>query len=224
MRIKTKKIAAIYLLQLTFTIALCFFCHNYVGINIIRFFLTISVLLREVLMFVLPLLIFSSVTVTLSEIKKNGIFLVLFLMIIIFISNLFHIALSGILGFSLLSNVKTYEIIEGAGVLPFFQIQSIHISDTITALITGISIGIYNSFYKNKYIGLAIYKIRDSAIQFMQSFFIPLLPIFVGGFLLKLFSENQMNDFISTNVPVFFEAGGVFINIFCVLVRCFSEI
>lgn len=203
MRIKIKKITTNLLFQLALTVVLCSLCHNYVEINTIRFFLTVSVILREALMLVLPFLVFSFVAIALSEIKKDVMFLVLSLMAIVFISNFFHVALSGILGFSLLSNVETMEIIRRSEILPFFQIQLINMAYIIIALVIGVGIGFYNSFYENKYISLAIYKIHSLVMQFMQNFFIPLLPLFIGGFLLKLFSENQMNGFISTNIIVF---------------------
>jgi len=85
----------------------------------------------------------------------------------------------------LLSKVKTLEIISRPEILPFFQIQLINMADIIIALVIGIIIGTYNSFYANKYISLTIYKIRSLVMQFMQSFFIPLLPIFIGGFFVK---------------------------------------
>jgi Na+/H+-dicarboxylate symporter len=198
-----KKVVTNLLFQLVFVIILCLFCYNHIGMNVIRFFLTMSVFLQEALMLVLPFLVFSSVAFALSEFRRNEIYFVLLLMPIVFISNFFHVFLSGMLGFSLLSDIKTYDIITSTEIVPFFQFKLTSMGTMVIALVLGIVIGIYGSLYKNKYVDIVLCKIRGLVMLFMQKFFIPLLPVFVGGFFLKLFSENQMNGFIEANIYIF---------------------
>ncbi|MDR1057290.1 MAG: dicarboxylate/amino acid:cation symporter [Coxiellaceae bacterium] len=185
------------------TIISCLFFYKCLTVNTIRFFVTISVLLREILMLVLPFLIFSSIATALSEFKRNEIPLILLLIPVIFISSFFHAFLSGILGFTLLSEVKTQEIVTGTEITPFFQLGLSNVTSMLIALVFGIVIGGYNLFYKNKYVGLAIYGIRNLVMHFMRDLFLPLLPVFIGGFFLKLFCESKIDGFIRINIFIF---------------------
>lgn len=198
-----KKITTNLLFQLIITIILCLFYRNYVGINTIRFFLTISVLLRESLIFVLPFLVFSFVAVALLQFKQNHKFLILLLVPLVFMSGFFHVFLSGILGYSMLSDIKTQETIITNEIIPFVQFELVNMNIIIIALAMGVAVGIYNSIYKHKLLETVLYGMRSLIIQFMQKFFIPLLPLFIVGFFLKLSYENQMSGFVGANMFVF---------------------
>ena len=190
--------------QMLFLGVLCFLFYNQIGDWGVRFSLTISVFLREVLFFVLPFLIFSFVSVALSEIR--GTVMILSLMGLIFLSSFFHAFLSGIIGYSLLSesanHVKNFKTI--AEISPLLDFNFIKVADNTTSLIAGILVGIANSRLKNKYIDQTINFIHHLVLNFMNKFFVRLLPLFTTGFLLKLLREDQMSDMgnISTHTFV----------------------
>jgi hypothetical protein len=75
-----KKFATNPLVQLIFAMLLCSCFYSDFSIDTVRFFLTISTCLKELLTFVLPFLLFSFIAVALSAIPKEGTIFVLALM------------------------------------------------------------------------------------------------------------------------------------------------
>lgn len=189
------------IVQLILTIALAFSVHGKLSQDIIKFFLTISTCLRETLIFVLPFLLFSFVAVALSNIKQEGMLFVLGLMITVLISNFLNILISGTFGFFILSNAPaqkaTHDIVNE--MMPFFELHLPAVMSTTQALLLGVITGFYNALRPNDYITSFIDFIHKWVMVFMKRFFIPLLPIFVGGFMLKLFSEGRVTGFIEKN-------------------------
>lgn len=196
------------LFQLLCLIFIISSCYSKIDADFIRFFLTISVFLRELLLFVLPFLLFSFVSVALSAIPKEGMLFVLGLMITILISNFTNILLSGLVGFSILSDAKAGQLPEiVVSFSPMIDIHLPRIAETSHALFFGIIVGLANSFYQNKYISVCIKFLHKIILKFMKSFFVPLLPLFVGGFLLKLFAEGRMIGFVANNTSICLTAG-----------------
>lgn len=210
-----KKIVFNPLVQLICAIALCSCYYANLAPDTIRFFLTISTCLRETLVFVLPFLLFSFIAVALSAIPREGMQFVLRLMVVVFISNFMNIMISGIVGFCVLSENQSKEIIEsGVNYLPFFELNLPIIASTSHALLAGVFVGFFNSLYPNKTVTFVIKTLHSWVMVFMKKFFVPLLPIFVSGFLLKLFSEGRMTGFVTKNSTIYLK---IFGSLFCYL-------
>ena len=210
-----KKIIFNPLVQLICAMVLCSCYYTNLSHDIIRFFLTISVCLRESLVFILPFLLFSFIAVALSAIPREGMLFVLGLMAVVFVSNFMNIMISGIVGFCILSGNQSKEIIESSvNFLPFFELNLPIIASTSHALLAGIAVGFFNSLYPNKTITFVIETIHSWVMIFMKKFFVPLLPIFVSGFLLKLFAEGKMTGFVTENSTIYLKVFGF---LFCYL-------
>jgi Na+/serine symporter len=190
-------------IQLLIVFGLVAILHNRLSSDAIRSFLTFSVCMRELLVFVLPFLLFSFVAVALSSIPKEGMLFVLSLMTVVFISNFLNVIISGCVGFCILSDLHTEEIaVSGVVFTPLFCLQLPRIISTSYALLAGVAVGLYNAYRPQKYVSKIIRFLHDCVLGFMKKFFIPLLPLFVGGFLLKLFAEGKMVGFVSKNTVV----------------------
>ena len=72
-----------------------------------QFFLAISLTLKELLMFMIPFIIFSSVYSAFAKIRGNAILFVILLLLCITISNFISVAIAGIFSFSFLNEVST---------------------------------------------------------------------------------------------------------------------
>jgi Na+/H+-dicarboxylate symporter len=191
------------LVQLIFVMVMASSFHSQLSDETIRFFLTISIFLKETLTFILPFLLFSFIATALSSIPRGGMFFVLGLMAMIFLSNFLNILVSGGIGFFLLSELKTSCIGGNATYLqPFFHIHFPPIAESGTALLVGVVVGFANSIYPHKYASAIVKFAHDLILKFMKKIFIPLLPLFVGGFLLKLCAEGRMTGFVEHNFRV----------------------
>jgi Na+/H+-dicarboxylate symporter len=198
-----KKIILNPLVQLLFVMFLVVTYHADVSCNAVRFFLTISVFLRELLVFVLPFLLFSFVAVALSAIPKEGMFFVLGLMLVVIVSNFINILISGAVGFSILQGIEARPMPEAKQIFtPLTDFHLPQIAGTVHALFAGIVVGFANSLRPNKYVSAVIHALHRYVLKFMKSFFVPLLPVFVGGFLLKLFAEGRLTGFLEQNTRI----------------------
>lgn len=201
--VKLKKFLKNPFVQLLFAIFLCSCFYAHLSYDVIRIFLTISSCLRETLVFVLPFLLFSFIAVALSAIPREGMVFVLGLMGAVFISNFTNIMVSGCVGFFLLSGIHSNEIIESSvNFTPFFNLNLPAIASTSQALLAGVIVGFLNSFYPNQIVTKVIKTLHSWVMIFMKRFFVPLLPIFVCGFLLKLFAEGRLTGFVAQNSAI----------------------
>jgi Na+/H+-dicarboxylate symporter len=152
---------------------------------------------------VLPFLLFSFVAVALSAIPKEGMFFVVGLMAVVSASNFINILISGGVGFFILSGVEPRPMPESRLIFsPFFELNLPIVAETVHALFAGVVVGFLNSLYPNRYVSAVIRLLHDFVLKFMKKFFVPLLPVFVGGFLLKLFSEGKMTGFVEQNTKI----------------------
>lgn len=207
-----KKLVLNPLVQLICAIILCSCCYSALSSNTIRIFLTISSCLRETLIFILPFLLFSFISVALSAIPREGMLFVLGLMVVVFVSNFMNIMISGAVGFCILSDSQSKEVLtSGLNLTPFFGLNLPIIASNSHALLAGVIVGFINSFHPNKTISSVIKTIHSLVMVFMKRFFVPLLPIFVSGFLLKLLAEGRLTGFVTQNSAIYLKILGFLI-------------
>jgi len=198
-----KKVFLNPLIQLLLVIIIASSCYSSISHDTIRFFLTISTCLREILIFILPFLLFSFIAVALSAIPKEGMFFILGLMVVVSLSNFLNILISGAVGFFILSGVEPNLMADAKTTFePLFMLRLPHIAETTHALLAGIIVGFLNSLQPNKFVSSIINWLHDFVLKFMKKFFVPLIPLFVGGFLLKLFAEGRMTGFVERNTGI----------------------
>ena len=204
-----KKIIFNPLFQIIGSVVLCFCFYKSLSPDAVRVFLTISSCLREILVAVLPFMIFAFIASALSAIPKEGFLFVLGLMVIVTISNFMSIMISGAVGFSLLSGTTSQTIADnGINLLPYFSLNIPVVLGNTGALICGVVLGLTNSFLQNKTITRMINTLQSWVMVFMKKFFIPLLPLFISGFFLKLFKEEKFGGFILQNPVIYLKIIG----------------
>lgn len=183
----------------------CFLFHRFTPLFIIRGALTISVTLKACLLFVLPFLILSSLALAFASLPQGGLFLALFVMGMAIISNFLNLVASGFIGKLIILTSSKADLLpvvldNPCIISPFFKVVFPQLISNTTALIIGISFGIGHTFYAMPKLLKVIQLLHSWTMGFMKQFFIPLLPFFIAGFLLKLFSEGQLTSFIQGNV------------------------
>ncbi len=189
-------------LQLVFIFVLSFYIHDKLSEYWIRFFFTVSTFLRECLIFLLPFLIFSFISIAISSVKKVSI--IYYLVIAVFISSIFHICMSCFVNFAIFLDAKTHVLNKTAEIKPLIDFNFFKITDNnMMALFVGICAGIYNAKYNNKYVNLVIHTMSDIIKKIMNNFFIPMLPLFIMGFLLKLLAEGRVYEIFNINLYCF---------------------
>jgi len=180
------------------------FFGSYVPIEIKSICYGLSLSIKGILEFVLPFIIFSFVFYCLSNLQKGAIFFVFLLIACVFISNFTALMIgysSGYIGLNLLHFTAT-PLSTSPQLIPAWNFHLTKLVSNDVALLWGFSIGIFFSIWPNKKAkAIAIY-LNKSANRFLKKIFIPLLPLFILGFVFKLEHEHLLQTALRLYGPI----------------------
>ncbi|MDR0755349.1 MAG: dicarboxylate/amino acid:cation symporter [Puniceicoccales bacterium] len=204
MKIKAKKLFKEPIVWIAGVLLFCTTTYPILPIPFVRFALTISVTLKNLLLFFIPFLIFSGTATAFSSLKDNGLRFVLTLMGVIVFSNFLNLMFSGWIGCYLIpwtADVgQSIPIVDPEQtIMPIFYLKLPSLLSTTWALVGGISIGIGSTLFHWSKTQTYIRALHRTIMQLMLKGFIPTLPLFLMGFVLKLLMEGQLTYFVQTN-------------------------
>ena len=155
----------------------------------------LSLLLKDVIVFCLPLIIFSFVLNGILNLKNESIKVVLILVPLVCISNFSGFWVSYIFTTPILkTGIITISKLSPQNVLiPAWQS---HISPLIRndiALISGVAIGILGNFLKTGVLDRISETLNDIANFVLKKLICPILPLFVLGFIIKMQYEGTLS-------------------------------
>ena len=193
-------------MRLLLTIILTFFLYDLIPLTAKQLFLSISLSLKEILMFMIPVIIFSSVYSAFSKIRGNAFYFVILLLVCIILSNFISVGIAGVFGhFVLLTNDNiTHKPEEIMGLMPLWQFAIPKLVSNNVVLLTSLILACISQpkivKYTNKLSNIA----KKIVKLFLVRFFVPLLPIFIFGFLIKLLTDDMIGDVLAVNPAAFF--------------------
>ena len=197
-----KKIKILIILLATLILPILFGSQIPVEVKSICYALSLSI--KTVLEFVLPFIIFSFIFYCLSNLQKGALFFVFLLITCVFISNFTALMIgysSGYIGLNLLHFTAT-------AVNPSLQLSPawhFHLTKLISndiALLWGFAIGIFFSIMPNSQAKKIAIKLNWLANTFLKKIFIPILPIFILGFIFKLEHEHLLTTSLTLYGPI----------------------
>lgn len=188
--------------QLLLSISLAFFLGGYVDYSFVVAFYTFSSCLIEILMFVLPFMIFAFIFTAINKVQGHSIHLILFIFLGVALSNLISLFTAYYFSLSILPFLDLVILPDFAAKLnstvePFFRLELPKILTTGMAMLFAVSLGIVLNFVS----GENVIKIKTQQFVqyltqgialFLQKIFIPLLPLYVFGFCLKLSYDQAL--------------------------------
>jgi len=183
------------LIQILIAVVFCIFSYPYLSDSTVANFYSISLLLKGILVFVLPFLIMSAIGTAFAKIPKGGFGFAIFILCAICVSNFINLMISYGFGTIIMSgNNGTLEIASEAvkKIEPSFSIAFPALISNGMALVIGLVSGICCSLFSLKKLENVINGINRWVMLFMSKIFIPFLPLFIAGFLLKLFAEGEL--------------------------------
>jgi Na+/H+-dicarboxylate symporter len=204
MKVKAKKLLKEPIVWIAGVLLFCSTAYPILPVPFVRFTLTISVTLKNLLLFFIPFLIFSGTATAFSSLKDNGLRFVLTLMGIIVFSNFLNLMFSGWVGCYLIPWTtavgQTIPIVDPEQTItPIFYLKLPSLLSTTWALVGGISIGICSTLFHWSKTQACVRTLHRTIMQLMLKGFIPTLPLFLMGFVLKLLLEGQLTYFVQTN-------------------------
>ncbi|MEK6734389.1 MAG: cation:dicarboxylase symporter family transporter, partial [Pseudomonadota bacterium] len=192
-------------MRLVITILLAIFLNQYIPLTLKELFLALSLSLKEILIFMLPFLIFSSVYNAFAKIRGHAVMFTSLLLTCVILSNFFSVNLAGVFSYSFVfngaSNLHSPKETNELLALWEFGLPKL-VSNNIVLLIS-LVLAYINKPIITKNVGMAAKICQKIVDKFLKKFFIPLLPLFVFGFMLKLLTEDILSDVIAVNPKAF---------------------
>jgi len=181
-------------LVLFFTLAFVYIFGSYIPSEIKSFFLYISIFFKSILLFLLPLIIFSFISNSLLSFQGNVVKFIALLVSTIFISNSLAIYAGYFVGSKFLNFLTTSQtmMLSTSKLLPLWNFDMPILITNDKALSVGFIIGIVFSLRRSRKIEILTKKMSDYSTIFLKKIFVPVLPIFALGFILKLEHEGVL--------------------------------
>ncbi len=177
------------------------FLGSYVPVEIKSISYALSLSMKTILEFLLPFIIFSFIFSCLANFQKGALFFVLLLVVCVFVSNftaLMYGYTSGKLGLHFLNFTPT-TITQAQELLPAWHFKLNKLINNDLALVVGFILGIFFSIVRSQTAVNIGNKLNYLANGFLKKVFIPLLPLFILGFVFKL----EYEDALQTSLKIY---------------------
>lgn len=167
---------------------------HYIPESVARFFYTFSLLFKELLGLFLPFMIFSFVLVGILSFKKRAPLVLAILVALIFISNMVVSFTSYLVARFIVpiitQSITMQQLAVEKSLDPFFYYSFSLPIGPEKVLLLAVFIGIFLSFVPMPRIEHYAFNLKRLIEVILKDYFIPLLPFYVLGFLLKIQYEN----------------------------------
>lgn len=201
-----RKLRTNILFQLLLIFGLVLVFGDYCPLQLKRGAYAVSLSIKEVLVFTLPFIIFSYLTSCLFSLKQGALKFIVFILIGVILSNTvsilaaYGVKMTGLLNGSL----QTAAIPFSPVVLkPLWQFNLPLWIKNDWALFAGLGVGAFLAIFPHKKVEKGLKKLKGSVDYFLHRIFIPLLPIFILGFILKLSHEGQLQPILQNYAHMF---------------------
>ncbi|HXF90434.1 MAG TPA: cation:dicarboxylase symporter family transporter [Candidatus Nitrosotenuis sp.] len=182
--------------QLLISIVLAYFLGNYFDLNMVRGFYALSCLLKSILMFILPLVIFSCIATAIVSMEHRGPILIIAVISLICVSNIAAVTTAYLTGQAFLPWLTHGKLISAnlndVTITPLFEINLPQLLSPGKAMVTGMITGLILSMVDLPVVKTLVMKMRDGVTHGLKKGFIPFLPLYVFGFVLKMQYEGNL--------------------------------
>ncbi len=163
-------------------------------LDIKRSAFTLSSFIRTGLMFMLPLLVLPFVMCSIALLRSNGLILIASLVLLITLSNFVSILIGGQMASIVVPYMHfgmSFNPGDATQLLPWVDVDFEPLFNIEAVLLLGFSLGFYLSLKPNERVIAFFEKYKHLSTLFFKKIFIPILPLYILGMLLKLDAEND---------------------------------
>ena len=193
--------------RLVIAVTLAFFLSSHLNSNTVSIFYTISIVLKDVLMLLLPFVVFSYLCSAVLSLQGKATSLIFGVFGLVIVSNIINVftaygaaeAFFGFLKPISLEVIQSQSSIEAFWRLPF---SSFLTADK--AMFLGLIIGFIGNLSGARLVTQAVTTLKNWTTIALNIAFIPFLPVYVFGFVLKIGFEGALGTLATAYAPVFF--------------------
>lgn len=196
------------IIKLGLAIVLIMFFGDLVPENIQRAFFTLSIFMKETLVFCMPLIVFGFIFACLSSFQQRAPLLIVMILTFVVISNFAFVQLGYAAGDIFLPFLGYHadNAVEKATSLstlePFFSMPYPNLMSTDMALFLGTAAGLYGAFWGNEKLAAWGNGLKNKIQLALTKVFIPMVPLYVIGFLFKIQHDESLIDMFAGYGPM----------------------
>lgn len=188
------------------------FFGNYLSSSVIAWFLTASTLIKDVLMWVLPLIVWTYLSSAILSFREKALWMMIAIVGLMVASN--ALALSTVYGVSTLvlpwiSGVQKVSITASQAIEPLWHIPWDPLLKPEWAIAAAVFTGVAGCTPFGKVFPTLLDKAKHVSHLFLSRCFVPVLPIYVLGFVLKLQYEGSLSMLLHQCMWIFALGWGV---------------
>lgn len=181
--------------QLLISIFLACVVGHYASLEVTRAFFTISCALKDMLMQVLPLVIFSYIASAILSLEQRGPVLILSILVLVCVSIIFAVFTSygvAAIVFPFLHGDHVVNLsVPQESVTSYFNLPSGWVAPD-KAMFVGVVVGLFFGIKRQEKVTTFVLSLRNGVTTLLNKTFIPLLPFYVFGFVLKIQFEGNL--------------------------------
>ena len=182
-------------------IILCLFCYffaSYIPEVGKSFFYTLSLSIQEILLFLLPFIIFSFLFEGFVSLRSTAIQFIILIIPAILISGLIALQFSYFLGkYMFLKNITIEPLVSsGLELKPLWSFALPRMIPINVTLLFGFIFGVFMPMIDLELSLKISKKLTSIASFFLHKIFVPMIPVFIFGFLLKIANDGHLNTII----------------------------
>ncbi len=196
-------------IQLILIFAIALFLGPYIAPTVKSVAYSISLTINSMLLFLLPFIIFSCLFHSLVANRGHAIRFVAILLVVVCVSNFVSILAAYFLGTAGLSQISGYLQMSGgaenavsAGLEPLWKLNIPKLIPNEIALLAGLIVGIFFSLFRVKGVIKFGEKANHFVTVFLRKLFVPVLPLFALGFIVKMEHDGILMQVIGKYAPI----------------------
>ncbi len=193
--------------RLVIAVALAFVLSHNLEITTVSYFYSISVVLKDLLMLLLPFVVFSYLSAAILSLQNQALTLILGVFGMVVVANIITVFTAYGVAQTMLGFLKPI-CFDGAcaddTITAFWRLPHPSFFSSANAMILGLVTGVIGSLTKSTITVNTVNTIKIWATRGLNLAFIPFLPVYVFGFVLKIGFEGALSTLATAYAPVFF--------------------
>lgn len=172
----------------------------------IRVLFTISSIMKEILMAILPIMIFGYIFAAILSLERNAPWLIAAILILVTISNAvaaFTSYFVGVATLPFLDITKGTQLSLAENIKPLFVLGIPQVISSDKVMLIAMILGFLFCYLKIQIVTKSSMKLQELITAFLEKCFIPCLPLYILGFLLKMDREGSLGVLFKNYAQVF---------------------
>lgn len=194
------------IIKLLVVVALVIAFGDYLPVPVQQGLLALSYLVKDILTFFIPFIVFIYIASCLMAFQRSAPVLVGVLLAMILVVNYAFIFMGYSIGSIFMPDMSNVNAagasIDQQGLVPLFDIQLPQLISTDMALILGTLAGLVGTFWGNRKLKEAADVLKGKVQWALSHLFIPILPIYVMGFLVKVQYDDSLSEMFANYAPI----------------------